>query len=374
MKSSALYIILCFFMCCISCRESFQLPESRRNINMLVVEGHLNNGGPQTIIRLSRAVNIEDTALVKPETGAQVSLSDGASQTFVFTEQAAGEYVFNQLVLHNNVYRLRITTDDGKRYESDTLPVKDAPEIDSLSWRRGEKGVEIFVNTHDPSKNARNYRWEYEETWALISHYPSLFEYKDFRVIARPDPNVVLFCWASEKSTRSLTASSKKLSEDVISMFPVTDVPSGSIKLSVRYSILVKQFALTEDAWSYWDILKGNTEQLGTLFDPQPSQLKSNIRCLTHPAEQVIGFVSAGKISEKRIFINRAEVQPWPYIAPCMEIIVPVDSLRFYFAPGNGYTPTTEWRVGNMLAGYYASTTPCVDCTSVGSNVRPSYW
>jgi hypothetical protein len=204
--------------------------------------------------------------------------------------------------------------------------------------------------------------------------YPSLFEYRDLRVLPRADPNSVLYCWGSEKSTRTITGSSTKLSDDVISMLPVAEVASGSIKLSARYSILVKQFALTAEAWSYWDVLKSNTEQLGSLFDPQPSQLKSNIRCVTHPGELVIGFVSAGRITEKRIFINRTDVNSWPYIPECMEIIVPSDSVRFYFGPTNRYTPTTEWRVGNLLAGYFASTTPCVDCTSIGTNIRPSFW
>lgn len=374
MKVRSLHIMLYFFLCCIACRESYQLPDTQRNINILVVEGHLDNGGEQTIIRISRAVNIEDSALVKPETGAQVSVSNGSGPGFTFTEQAPGIYVFNRLTLTGGDYRLRITARDGKQYASEMLPVKDAPEIDSLSWRRTEDGVKILVNTHDPANKSRYYRWEYEETWALISEYPSLFEFRDMRVQPRADPNTVMFCWAPEKSTRVITGSSAKLSDDVISMLPVAEVPSGSIKLAVRYSLLVKQFALTDEAYSYWDILKSNTEQLGSLFDPQPSQLQSNIRCITHPGEQVIGFVSAGKVTEKRIFITRTEVNPWSYIPPCKEITVPSDSVRFYFGPSNMYTPTTEWRVGNLLVGYYASTTPCADCTSIGSNIRPSFW
>jgi hypothetical protein len=374
MKVKALHIILYFILCCVACRENYQLPESHRNINSLVVEGHLNNGGTQTIIRLSRAFNIEDSALVKPETGAEVTLSDGSSLSLLFTENKPGEYIINNLALDRAAYRLHITTRDRKQYISDTIAVKNAPEIDSLSWHKEEDGVKIAVSTHDPQNNSRYYRWQYEETWALVSWYPSLFEYKNGQVIPRADPDAILYCWGSEKSTRIITASSTKLSDDVISTVPVAEVPPASIKLAVRYSILVKQFALTADAYSYWDILKTNTEQVGTLFDPQPSQLKSNIRCITNPSEQVIGYVSAGKITEKRLFITRGEVEPWSYNPGCFEIIVPLDSVAYFFGPNKLHIPTIEWRVMDRLSGYYASTVPCVDCTSMGSNVKPDFW
>ena len=47
---------------------------------------------------------------------------------------------------------------------------------------------------------------------------------------------------------------------------------------------------------------------MGSLFDSQPSQLKGNIFNVTNPDEMVIGFVSAGTITEKRIYINNFEI------------------------------------------------------------------
>lgn len=149
----------------------------------------------------------------------------------------------------------------------------------------------------------------------------------------------------------------------------------GSEKIEVRYSILVKQYALTREAYQYWEVMKKNTEQVGTLFDPQPSQLPSNITCVTRPEELVIGFVSAGSYAEKRLFINRAEVQPWRYFRLCDQIIVPIDSLRHFFSRNN-YIPINEYisPLSGRVAGYNSATQVCMDCTIRGTPVKPSFW
>jgi hypothetical protein len=49
------------------------------------------------------------------------------------------------------------------------MPVQNNPPIDSISWKRDEEGVRVFVNTHNPEGNTRYYRWEFEETWEIRS-------------------------------------------------------------------------------------------------------------------------------------------------------------------------------------------------------------
>ncbi len=54
--------------------------------------------------------------------------------------------------------------------------------------------------------------------------------------------------------------------------------------------------------------LKNNTEQLGSIFDAQPSETGGNLHCKTDPTEQVIGFIGCSSQTQKRIFINRYEL------------------------------------------------------------------
>ncbi|MDO3626770.1 DUF4249 family protein [Mucilaginibacter sp. BT774] len=75
---------------------------------------------------------------------------------------------------------------------------------------------------------------------------------------------------------------------------PILSIASSAEKLSVEYSILVKQYALSADAYKFYANLKKNTEQLGSIFDAQPSAIRGNIHFVTTPAEPVIGYLCIG--------------------------------------------------------------------------------
>jgi Domain of unknown function (DUF4249) len=362
-----------------SCKEKYELPATANNNPQLVVEGYLNSGSDLTTIRLSRTINLKDTGTSDPETGATVTVeAENGGSTPLFSNNN-GEYV-NYLNLNNNVrYRLRINTFGGGEYLSDFVPVVSTPPIDSISWKKKEdgleKGVQLYVSTHDPLNKTRYYRWEYNETWEFHSYFFSGYTYVNGSFIVRPDPTKVSVCWNSDVSTRIITGSSAKQGQDIISLMPISLIPIGSPKVLVRYSMEVKQYALTQEGYNYWDILRKNTEKLGTLFDPQPSRLFSNIHGITNPNEEVIGFLSAGSFAKKRIFINNAEVLPWPYFSDCAPATkVFPDRYESFFGSGR-LIPTTEiLSPFGFIIGYNGGEPRCVDCTLTGTNVRPFFW
>jgi hypothetical protein len=358
-----------------ACKQEYPLPEGTRNLNLLVVEGLLNTGSGPTIIRLSRTFDPTRVGRIIPELLAQVTLEGENSSIFLLTGNTKGEYINNQLNLNNNVkYRLRIKTSDGKEYLSEYVPVQASPAIDSVHWKRADEGIQLLVTAHDPQNKTWYYRWEYGETWEIHSDFISHLRWVDPNVVLRPDPFAIYFCWKSDASTRIFLNSSAKLSQDVISAQQLHIIPFDSEKISVRYSILVRQYALTREAYQFWEIMKKNTEQVGTLFDPQPSQLLTNIHSISDPTEPVIGYVSAGSVSEKRLFISRNEVVPWRYRRDCFDRIIPLDSIRFFFS-NDQWIPLQEWYspIGR-LGGYYSAMRTCVDCTTRGTPVKPSFW
>jgi len=362
------------------CRDMYDIPNEVKNLNLLVIEGFLNSNGP-TSIKLSRTVNLRDTAQIKPEINAIVKVEGENSTSYTLTGNAKGEYNYPFLPLIDNIkYRLRIKTATGKEYLSDFVPVQKSPAIDSVNWQRKESGLEtgiqIYVNTHDPQNQTKYYRWEYDETWEFHSPFSSSFEYRNDSMLPRTDPIKIFICWKSESSTSVLLGSSAKLSQDVISLAPITVIPSGSIKITVRYSILIKQYALTKEAYNYWEILKKNTEQVGTLFDPQPSHLFANIHCVTSPDEEVLGYISAGSTSEKRLFITRNEVEPWNYFHGCITDTIANKPAFLKAAFGSKILVPTEAIYGpfGSIAAYVGAIEPCVDCTTIGTNVKPSFW
>lgn len=365
------------FVFLFSCKKPYEPPAIKAENNFLVVEGVINTSpGSETTITLSHTRRLIDTVVSSPENSASVSIEDNNSGIYVLTQSSIGIYKSGKLNLNTSrSYRLKIITANNEQYISDFVPVKQNVPIDSLHWEK-DNDVTIFVSTHDPQNNSRFYRWEYEETWEYHPFFDSNLGFANNQLYYRDSSNQINQCWSAHSSTDILLASTLKLSEDVITNFPVAVVPAKSEKISFKYSILIKQYALTVEEFEYWQILKKNTEQLGTLFDAQPSQLTGNIHNTKDPKEPVIGFVSATNVQEKRIFIMHYEVAPWegPDYNPagyCEVFIIDPRDAGDYL--NNNTTLAPAYYVSG--GGLAISKVTCIDCRlHGGSTVKPGFW
>lgn len=358
------------------CKEKFPFPQSAVDKSYLVVEGFINSGNDSTHIKLSRTVKPNDSVLVKPERAALVLVESSSGYSQYLFETGAGEYAAGPLAINPaEKYRLSIQTNNGKQYVSDFVDVKPVPPIDSINWVRTAGGIQVYANTHDPQNTTRYYAWQFNETWEFRSKYISNWEYINGMMVPRYNPSGLYTCWQSSASTSILIGSSAKLTDDVIHRAPLAFIPDDSWKLSVKYSISVKQSALSKGAFDYLEKMKKNSEQLGSIFDPQPSTSSGNIYCATDPNEMVIGYMYASAIVEKRIFINRSEVPGWRYNLYCDVITVPNnrDSIDLAFT-GNYNLVMNEVRERGFLLGYTGSTALCIDCTLRGTNIKPDFW
>ncbi len=379
-KKEYIYLIMCVaIMAALGCRQTYTPPAAANAVtNFLVVDGFINAGSDSTIFTLSRTRSLAAAPYPVPEAGAQVVVQGNGGYSIQLANLGNGRYGAANLNLDiSQQYRVSIITGNGSKYLSDYTPVKQSPPIDSISWQRSDTGVSIYANTHDPLNNTRYYRWDYTETWEYQSTYVSYLYYQpaDSTLISSPT-EVPHTCWDTANSTNIYIASSANLSKDVISQAPLTVVPLNSERISVKYSILVRQYALTLDAYNYWVNLQKSTELGGTLFDQEPSQITGNIHSVTNPNEPVIGYVSAGSLAEARIFISNGQVLPWVYQQPCGTVTLhSKDSLAYYENTG-GWLAVETLPPGTFdIAAYIMSSNFCVDCTAKGgTNVQPPYW
>jgi hypothetical protein len=364
-----------FLSLLIGCRKPYEPAVIKANNKFLVFSGVINTGpNAVTTIQLSRTRNLVDTLPYDPESSAKAIIETEGGPTFTLQERGRGTYVSGNLNLPvTRRYRINITTADGNRYLSDFVSAKQTPPIDSISWQQDIEGSRIYVNTHDPQNKARYYRWEYVETWEYHSFYDSYLGFKNGQLYYLDSTEYRGVCWDSAVSTEILLGSSVKLSEDVITSAPITSIARHDEKMIQRYSILVRQYALTQEAFEHWQIIEKNKNQRGTVFEGQPAQLTANIQCITNPGEPVVGFVSACSIEEKRIFIRNSEVAPWgrgPTGVACTVFFIdPADAAQHLNNPVNA----PAYYVQGALA---VSTKRCVDCTLNGKGrpIKPSFW
>jgi hypothetical protein len=361
----------------IGCKKPYNPPAIAAVTNYLVVEGMIDTGADSTIIKLSRTVSISSFAGSTPELHALVTVEDNQNNSYPINEIGNGEYASPPLGLTNTrLYRISIKTSNGETYLSNFVQPKQAPPIDSIGYKIQSNGVQVYLNTHDPANNTHYYLWQYGETYIFHSSFISYYKIVDSlpAFLSSTDPQIYQ-CWGHDTSSTIVLGSSAKLSQDVIYQAPITFLPSTSEKLESRYSILIKQSALTADAFNYYQLLKNNTENLGSIFSPQPSsELTGNIQCVNNPSEPVIGYLTAGTVSEKRVFIDNSNLPHWTTISFYDTYGCPFDTLRLNYSQlkyDYGGNPPEYYPI---IAPNFAAPDICVDCTVRGTNIEPVFW
>ena len=371
-------ILFIFLITQFACKKPYDVPAININYSYLVLEGNIEIGiNKVSIIHLSRTQTLKDTAISTPETQATVMIESNNGASYQLNETYDGEYTSSPLQLNNvQEYRLKVITTNADQYVSAFVKGKIAPEIDSVTWKQ-DIDLKFFVHTHDPNNNTRFYKWEFDETAQHDAPIESRLGVKDGLIFYRDSSTQVYHCWATTRSNTIAVASTKALSADVVSYQQIHKVFQNDPRLDVRYSINVRQYAISDEAYQYWQILQKSTQQTGSIFDPQPSQVSGNVTCVNHPEKIVIGFISAGSYTEKRIFINNSELTNWVVSPPGEECTVrftssqnPNNYLIFNYED-TSYAPQ-YFVTGGGIAVYKIS---CLDCTrGGGTSSKPDFW
>jgi hypothetical protein len=250
--------------------------------------------------------------------------------------------------------------------------VVSTPPIDSVGYFIKNSSVQLYVSTHDATNKARYYRWDYAETWQFHSEYSSLLrvDTTTHQIVYRSPDRQITSCFANDVSPAVLLTSTANLGTDIIDRNLLTSIPLTSEKIETEYSILVKQYALTADAFRFYTILKKNTEELGGIFGALPSVQTGNIHCVSNPAIPVIGYITATNMESKRIFILNKDLPATPTIYPYDCEIDTAKSLNDLITPPYSYIPISTTPKGDLLY----SSRQCVDCTLRGTTQIPPFW
>lgn len=356
------------------CLEPYNPPEITDNIDILVVDGFINSSDNIATVRLTKATALSDESEEEISVNALVQVEDENGFAQTLDAQGSGSYSLSPIQLSPDMkYRLSIIRNE-KTYYSEFITLEPCPQIDSITWKssRQSAGINVFVNTHDDGGQSKYFRWTYDETWEYTSRYGTNYKIVNGSIVHQELP--LGRCWISKPSTEILVGSTQLLSTNIIREFPLTFIPVGSQKVSVRYSVLVRQHALSKEAYDFWMQLKKSTESLGSLFDPMPSQVLGNVYSASDATEPVLGYFSGGEVTSKRIFIRLTDLPQelrLPPVVPC-----PVDSIA---NDAIAQTPNT-----NLIApygtpfpiGYYrALGKNCMDCRDDGGDiVRPEFF
>jgi hypothetical protein len=338
---------------CTTCLDPFPLPDVSGGL--LVVEATFTNEAESNRVLLSFAGQVNQGG--EPVSGAGVSISDDQGNTGAFRESEKGQYLpadEDFIGIPGREYVLHIVLSNGREYRSAPCLFRDVPPIEQLRWDLQEqpspdntammKGIEFYLDTHDPDNRVRHYLWKYEETWQSNIPYPITDIYLgngEFQEV-----NHSTWCFLQSRSSEIMLESTRDLSESRIQDKSLIFVSNETSRLSVQYRIRVQQFGLSEEAYFYLEKLKEITGQNGSIFDVQPFSLRSNIRSISHPDEIVMGYFLVSGVSVKTMTVGRYQLPP-EYQARNPEQIACWQQARTANISTN---PNIDWTIRRMEA------------------------
>ncbi len=376
-----LLILLFAFLC--SCVEPYSI-KSISYKSLLAVDGFISADLKQHQVALSTTAPINQPEFI-PETGAQVYIKENGNE-IPLTEGMPGIYLTPTMQgIVGKTYQLFITTKNGRQLVSEEVTLKYNPEIKDLYATYltnipalGNKGgFQILLDTEDSTQQARFYRWEFEETWEITMPFESNYYWLGGNnVMFRTVP--ISVCYQSDTTGNVIIQSALGLSQDKIGSKVIQTIASDSWKMQTEYSILVRQFTLSANAYLYWQALLTTNQTQGSLSDVQPGTVKGNITSLSDQ-DQVLGYFDACVVQEKRLFVAPLKFRssgfvPTEFESNCKFIdytLVPLDQIGAYYSnPLNANMDILAASGGTL----YLFPSKCCDCTSLGTNKKPSFW
>ncbi|MFY0625631.1 MAG: DUF4249 domain-containing protein [Reichenbachiella sp.] len=375
-----------------SCLEPFEY-RSEAYEQVLVIDALLTNETKSHLVTLSYTYPLDSGFEAGRVDGATIYIEDEEGVRFDFYNEGNGVYqsLGNVQGQEGHQYRLVVTTPDNREYQSSYELLKSAPPIDSIydfyaeaineETNSVEKGIQFFLDSHDESEESQFFRYIIEETYKIVVPYPSSFEVIDDQIIPREEE--VGYCYNYVNPTSLLIGTSAGSTENRIQQFPLNFVFETSQKLRSRYSLLAKQYSISEDAYLYYRKLKENNESTGSLSDKQTGTIIGNISGVTDPNEVVLGFFEVSGVTERRDFFNASDYHPDFNAAPFHTYCRPDQAMRFDYEDAINFADS----VGGYEIHYieYAiepgsadsvvfHRRSCTNCSYYADTEVPSYW
>jgi len=350
---------------------------------ILVVEGMIMETG--TSIKLSRTVSIMNTssdsipADLRNVYDALVQIIDDDNNIIAIADphiiNERSVYVVSDEIkfAYGSKYALDIIVGE-KHYKSAFVSPVKTPEIDEIIWKQNPDGsMDIMVSTHDPNNEIEYYRWEFEEDWEIRSILLGQLRYvfSTNEVIAQSQftSNNRYYCWASNKSKSFILGTSERLTGTTIKNKVIQSFQTNNTRFSYLYSILIRQYGLDKESYTYFENLQKNIDQSGSLFSPLFNEIRGNIVCISHPEETVIGYITASNENTKRLFINMEKI--WGEGKDDCEFTrrYGINELQNMYAAGYNIMYLAN------PGSYLCAPVRCLDCTlRGGTKNKPDFW
>ncbi|NOQ24107.1 MAG: DUF4249 family protein [Bacteroidales bacterium] len=379
-------ILIILSILTLGCKDEFLL-ETTKYKPIMVVDGMISNEEGPYVIKLSLASPLPKEEKEIPLEGCTVTLYENSIKSDDFLENEPGIYVISEDGIQGvigNTYSISIITPDGKEYNTKPQEMKEPVEIDSLytellyheeiDYPFGLPGYQFYIDTKATSNQENYFLWNMIETYQYtadfklssifdgeISYFMSLGEIPQYENTYR--------CWKTQNPGYIFTGKTSNLTIPKISHQPLHFVGTDTKRLQERYSVLLKQYSIGEEAYYYWKSIEDQISQENFLVATQPYNITGNIKNINNPNDPVYGYFTVASATQKRVFVDRPN-NPFYYeicfvcFKDCSRA-VPQFYVTVDLIDDNGTIITATGQVK----------VPCIDCTFNGGEItKPDFW
>ncbi len=345
-------------------------PDIDKYDKIVVIDGLLADDGTPPVVILSYSYKT-DKHFSDPISDASVYITSSDGSRYDLAETVDGKYTYTQDMFQVKVgmsFQL-VVEHDGNVFSSTLETVMPVAPVTTLSMapidNSESNSISILLSSVGTDEQSKYYSWQCEETWK-------------FRVpLISPKLINKEVCYAKQQTKGIIIGSTESFSNNSFDLFHVLSVPFDSPKLSIRYSVLAKQYSITRECYLYLQHIQKINESNGSLFDPVPASMNGNVASENSP---VIGNFQVSSVSQYRLFIDRSDLPKNAIISQGLEDCT-MESATL------GDTRMKDSLIGAKMILMdtaiiqtttflrFASAITCFDCTASGApNTPPSWW
>jgi hypothetical protein len=343
MRSECFVILIVVLLA--SCIERIDAPIVTRG-RALVVDGSITNTPGSHTVRLVYSMPLTGRLpLAEPVLNATVKIIEDESAEYYLTEVGFGKYETTEGFVPSigHRYALHIETSDGRKYESAPSLMRDPGTLDEVIAEFRENSINplelwkpqhayyFYANgTGSTSPHATKLlRWRWHATYQIHTAPEKRVRWTVNGPVPDPpacaSPCTCCDCWRTFHSETVSLSNPSTVAGNSFNKIFLGMIPAESHYFYDKLLIRVDQMAVSEEVYSFWDMVKAQQEGAEDLFQPPIVRVRGNVFSVDNPTEEVFGIFSVAGVSENRIELRYEDI---PKKIPFYEIIN--DSCQFF--------------------------------------------
>ncbi len=365
----------------VSCVKEFEPDLEDSATHKIVISGQLTDVEGFQMVDVTITSSLHKPSRI-PLTNCILHLVCSDGKTWAYSEESDGVYQvwLNENELdYNKEYHLELITPNNERIVSMPEKFYSCPDVDEVYYKRDSikskfngqvyLGLQFLLDLKAKDSDSRYFLFDVVETSEFHAPLPIEWWYDGVIHQEVPPDYSKSLCWNTQTINDVFVLATDNLASNEYVGHKLNFTDNHSQRLQHLYSINVKQYSITNNAYIYWNQMRTNMHQDGGLYNNQPFAIKGNFKNETNTDQEVLGFFFVSRVKEKRIFIP-----PQGFFIVDNSCGAPTE-LRFGLRDISpiqypAYLVSTPTGYANSLLDK-----GCVDCTSDGgTTTKPDFW